>query len=298
MQRHIGLLLAIFVLLTGSRAFAAEKPLVFVSILPQKYFVEKIAGDLMDVSVMVMPGASPATYEPSPKQMADLEKSKAYFSIGVPFEATWLKRFAGANPKMTLIRTDSGITKRPMVAHHHHEKGEHHSDHEAPAHGILDPHVWLAPEQVRTVAKNICDGLIQVDGAHKADYEANLQSFLKEIDSLDAKIKQILAPLPKNKRIFMVFHPSWGYFAKEYGLKQIPIESEGKEPSPKELVEIVQHGRKLGIPVVFVQPQFSDKSAKVIASEMGAKVVPLNPLAEDWAANLLKVAEAFQSALQ
>ena len=209
MQRRILFLMLGILLIGCGQAFAAEKPQVFVSIIPQKYFVQKIAGDLVDVSVMVLPGAEPATYEPSPRQMADLEKAKAYFSIGVPFEATWLKRITAANPKMVLIRTDADITKRPMVAHRHHDEDAHQAGHEAAAHGILDPHIWLAPELVRIQVKNICNGLIKIDPANKVAYETNLKTLLKEIDAVDTKIKDVLAPLPDNKRAFMVFHPAW-----------------------------------------------------------------------------------------
>ncbi len=230
--------------------------------------------------------------------MAGLEGAAAYFSIGVPFEAAWLPRFAKAVPNMRIIPSEKGIKKTPMATHAHHDEkaGEHDAgaDHK---HGVLDPHVWLAPDQVRIIAKNIATGLEDVDAANKAVYQKNLQAFLKEIDALDAEVKADLAALPADKRVFMVFHPAWGYFAKEYGLTQIPIESEGKEPGPKQLAAIIDQGRKHGVTAIFVQPQFSDKSAKVIAKELGARVQPLNPLAPDWADNLRKAAETFKTTL-
>ncbi|WP_319468602.1 metal ABC transporter solute-binding protein, Zn/Mn family [uncultured Pseudodesulfovibrio sp.] len=268
---------------------------VFVSILPQKYFVEKIGGDLVNVSVMVMPGASPATYEPSPKQMAQLSTASAYFSIGVPFENTWLHRIAGANKSMPVIHTDKGITKRPMQTGHGHENETGNHDH---GHGILDPHVWLAPDLVQIIARNIYAALVGLDPANKSVYTKNYAKFMAEIARLDSDILQQIDSLPKDKRSFMVFHPSWGYFAHQYGLQQIPIESEGKSPSPRDLAEIIRIGRELKVPAVFVQPQFSEKSAKVIAHEIGANVVPLNPLAEDWENNLRTAAKAFRKALQ
>jgi zinc transport system substrate-binding protein len=289
-------------------AHASGKVSVFVSILPQRYFLERIGGDAVDVSVMVMPGASPATYEPTPRQMAGLTRAKAYFSIGVPFERTWLSRIAAANPAMAVVRTDEGIDKQPIGGRHHHEEaaGHGHDDHEHVVHdhghghdhGILDPHVWLSPRLAKTMAGNICRGLSKVDPANRAAYEANLEALLSDIDALDGRMRAILDQVPANKRIFMVFHPSWGYFAREFGLEQIPIEAGGKEPSPRDLAGIVTEGREKGIDVVFVQPQFSDRSAKVIAAEMGARVVPLNPLAGDWADNMLRAAEAFRKALE
>ena len=196
---------------------------------------------------------------------------------------------------MAVVHTDEGIQKQPIGGHHHEEEGGHAHGH---GHGALDPHIWLSPVLAKTMAGNICEGLSSVDPAHRKVYETNLKGLLRDIDVLDGRMRTILEQLPANKRIFMVFHPSWGYFAKEYGLEQIPIEAGGKEPSPRDLAKIVTKGREKGIDVVFVQPQFSDRSAKVIAAEMGAKVVPLNPLAADWADNMLRAAEAFRKALE
>ena len=282
-------------LLLPAMGQASEKVSVFVSILPQRYFLERIGGDAVEVSVMVMPGASPATYEPTPKQMAGLTRAKAYFSIGVPFEKVWLPRIQAANTAMAVVRTDAGIHKQPIGGSHHHGEEEGHDGH---GHGPLDPHVWLSPMLAKTMAGNICKGLSSVDPAHRATYEANLKGLLSDLDVLDGRMRAILDQVPADKRIFMVFHPSWGYFAREFGLEQIPIEAGGKEPSPRDLAKIVTRGREKGIDVVFVQPQFSDRSAKVIAAEMGAKVVPLNPLAADWADNMLRAAEAFRKALE
>jgi len=327
--------LFLFSLMAGGAA-AADKVSVFVSIVPEQYFLERIGGDRVEVSVMVMPGASPATYEPSPRQMAGLTTAKAYFAMDVPFETTWLTRIRSANPGMTVVRVDEGIRKMPMARHDHghgpdgpppdrgHEGGmpghgpepghgpmppdhdraagpghgpepDHDNDHE---HGILDPHIWLSPRLAKVMAVNICNGLSAVDPDNKAEYEANLQRFLRELDDLDQSIGAELASLPREKRAFMVFHPSWGYFAHDYGLRQVPIEAEGKEPSPGDLARIITMGKEQHIPVVFVQPQFSERSAKVIASEMGARVVPLDPLAADWKANMLRVAGAFRQALE
>lgn len=268
---------------------------VYVSILPQQYFLEKVGGELVDVSVMVLPGASPATYEPTPKQMAGLARAKAYFSIGAPFESSWLERIQAANSQMTVFATDAGIPKIPMVEHDHHHGG-HSATHEDEE--ILDPHIWLSPELVRKVARNTYAGLVKLDPVNKTKYQANLDSFLAEVEQLDGDIRKELIEVPGNKRSFMVFHPSWGYFAKHFGLNQVAIESEGKSPGPRELAEIIEHGRELGVNVVFVQPQFSAKSAKVIASEVGAQVVPLDPLSRDWEQNMRKAAKAFRDALR
>jgi zinc transport system substrate-binding protein len=290
------LALCLGVVLGAGNALAGSR--VFVSILPQKYFVEKIAGGLADVSVLVMPGASPHTYEPTPQQMTALAGAKAYFSIGVNFEEVWLPRLNSANPNMRIVATDRGIEKIPMAAHDDHDEHDQHDqhgghDHE---HGTLDPHVWLSPDGARVLARNTCTGLIKMDPANEAAYRANADALLLEIDRVDAEIRTRLGPLPKNRRSFMVFHPSWGYFARQYGLTQIPIEIQGKEPNPRGLSQIITQGRDLGIKVIFVQPQFSEKSAAVIATEIGATTAELDPLAEDWAATMLHAAQAISQA--
>ena len=254
---------------------------VVVSILPQKTFVKKIAGDLVDVTVMVAPGASPAVYEPKPSQMKKITKAQIYFSIGVPFEKAWLSRFKAQNPNMLLYDTSKGIKKLPMQEHHH---GHHHH-----SSSILDPHIWLSPTLVKIQAKNIADALKKIDPKHKTVYENNLNRFKKEIDELNRRLSKILKPC--QGKAMMVFHPSWGYFAKEYGLKQIPVEVEGKEPKSKELVKIIHEAKEEGVKTVFVQPQFSKRTAKVIATSIGAKIVEADPVAPNWAENLIQIAK-------
>jgi len=268
---------------------------VFVSIVPQKYFVQQIGKDLTDVHVMVQPGAAPATYEPKPKQMADLSKTKVYFAIGVPFESSWLKKIAAANPKMKVVHTDHDIEKIPMATHHHHdEEGNHHEKGDDP--GRLDPHIWLSPSLVKIQARTILTALQEIDPSHRTVYKANYNQFVSRIGELDAQLKTTFAG--KQGLRFMVFHPAWGYFAHTYGLEQVPIEIEGKDPKPAQLKELIEHAREYGIKVVFVQPQFSTKNAELVAKEIGGQVAFANPLAEDWLANLREVAEKFKAALE
>lgn len=323
-------LISIFIALLSvflSNAFAADKLPVFVSIVPQKYIVQQIGKELVDVQAMVQPGASPATYEPKPKQMADLLKTKIYFAIGVPFESAWLEKIAATSPKMKVVHTDHGIEKLAMAAHHHHdddavyhgsehheegdhdhEKGGHHGEPEHEPghepehekdhheHAGLDPHIWLSPPLVKIQARAVLAALEEADPGHGSVYEANFREFASRIDQLDADLKKTFAG--KQGLRFMVFHPAWGYFAHAYGLKQIPIEIEGKDPKPAQLKALVQHARKNGIRVVFVQPQFSTKSAGLVAREIGGQVAFADPMAEDWMANLREVADKFQAALK
>lgn len=315
MKKCIGLL-ALF-LLSGS-AWAA--PSVFVTIAPQKYFVDRISGGKASVSVMVEPGANPHAYEPKPRQMAALASASLYFTIGDSFDQTWLARIVGANPGITVVHTAEGIEKIPMVDghdehsrkdeaehdHKHDKKGHGHKDakhaHDGEAHGhdhgTLDPHIWLDPALVKIQAAHIRDGLSTIDPGNAQEYAANAEAFMRELDELDAELRTVLSALPEDRRTFLVFHPSWGYFAKAYGLKQASIEVEGKEPSPKDMARIIATGKKSGAKVVFVQPQFSEKSASVIARQIGAQVVRLDPLAANWSENLLEAAHVFADALK
>ena len=274
------------VMFVFSIAFAtgaqAGKIKTFVSIVPQKYFVEKIGGDLVDVSVMVLPGNSPATYEPRPKQMVALSRARLYYAIGVPFEKVWLEKICAPNIKMLLVHTEEGMEKKPMKA-------------DKP-HGIKDPHVWLSPPLVMVQARNILRGLLKVDPANSSVYEANYKKFIMELVDLDAELRGIF--LGKERARFMVFHPAWGYFARAYDLEMVPIESEGKDPKPADLQRLIGKAKEYGIDVVFVQPEFSSKSAGIIAREIGGQVVFANPLALDWARNLKEVAARFKAALR
>lgn len=279
-----------------SPASAENRMKVTVSILPQKYFVQKIGGDLVDISVMVLPGSSPATYEPKPKQMVKLTESKIYFAIGVFFEEVWLKKFAGVNPEMKIIATQNGIEKIPMMRHLHNDRDRHHGKVVAHA-GIKDPHIWLSPPLIMLQSRNILNALMRVDPTNRKIYESNYKSFVTELVDLDLKISDLLADRGQSTR-FMVYHPAWGYFAKAYDLIQIPVEMEGKKPTPKGLQQLIRSAKKDGIKVVFVQPQFSTKSAQTIAKAIGGRVVFADPLAFDWAKNLLLVARQFKDVVK
>ena len=269
---------------------------VMVSILPQKYFVERVGGEYVDVGVMVEPGASPATYEPKPAQLKVLSSAAAYFSIGVPFESAWLDRFARANEEMMMVDTIANIERMPMGAHHHHEEeGEEEEAEGEQAEGVLDPHVWLSPELVKVQSQAIYEALVALDPAHEAEYKANLDAFIADIDALEADIRETLSGRKSDK--FMVFHPSWGYFARDFGLQQIPVEVGGQEPSAQELAHLIEQAKEEGIQVVFAQPEFSTKDARTIAQEIGGEVLLISPLAPDWLENMRQVAQTFAGVL-
>jgi len=306
MRRHVffkGLLVSLLLLILPSASEGAGKMLVFVSIPPQKYFVEKIVGDLVDVSVMVLPGSSPATYEPKPNQMVAMSKARLYFAVGVPFEKVWLKKFLDINPKLGVVHTEEGIEKIPMKGHHHykedgprHKRGFH-QERERDDYGIQDPHIWLSPPLVMLQARNILTSLLELDPVHSHIYEANYKKLVIEIIDLDAEIRGLFSGKRKGAR-FMVFHPAWGYFADAYGLEQMPIEIEGKEPKPRDLGRLMDYAQDRGIKVIFVQPQFSARSAEIIAKAIKGEVLLADPLAYQWAKNLREQAVKFRSALK
>jgi len=288
----------VLVLLMLLPTLGGAQPLrVFVSVLPQTTFVEKVGGEHVAVYAMVGPGDSPTTYHPTPRQLSNLAKAALYVRIGVPFEESWMPRIRSANPNMRVVDARDGIRLRPMVEHEHGE-GEHpHGEDPAEPHleaSEQDPHLWTSPLLVKQMARNIRDALAELDPAHALAYQRNYTAFAAELDALDQDIRSLLADLP-NRR-FMVFHPAWGYFADAYGLTQVAIEHEGKKPGARTLNRLVEQAKREGIKVIFVQPQFDRKSALQVARAIGGEVVAIDPLALDYAANLRKVAGAIAQA--
>lgn len=266
-----------------------------VSIVPQKSFVEAIGGELVNVTVMVLPGSSPHSYEPKPSQMKEINDAKIYFAIGVEFENAWLKRFANQNKSLKIVDTAKGIEKLAMLKHKHEDENDnhkghhhHHDDHKAES---KDPHVWTSTQNLKVIAKNIYNELILIDSENSTIYEANYKLLINKIDSVQSQIKEILKDTPKDSK-FMVFHPAWGYFAHEYGLVQIAVEVEGKEPKPSVLAELIKEAREENIKAIFTQPEFSDKSAKAIADELQIPVIKVSPLNPKWDENLINLAKA------
>lgn len=266
-----------------------EKIKIFVSILPQAYFVERVGGDRVDVSVMVGPGQSPVTYEPMPRQMVELGKAKLFFRIGVPFENVWMDRISKTNPKMKVIDTRRGIKLLPMKTHHDKAPKQHASLRKD---GLKDPHIWTSIRLVKTQAQNICDALLNLDQDNKGYYQDNLRAFIDDLNNLDAEIVESLKGIRARK--FMVFHPAWGYFARDYGLDQIPIEIGGKEPGARELVNLIEEAKNDGIRIIFVQKQFSEKSAEALADAIGGRIILIDPLARDYLNNMKIIAETFR----
>jgi zinc transport system substrate-binding protein len=292
--KFIGLCCALVATWAGAGS-ALGKVAVAVSLAPQKYFVQQIGKDLVDIQVMIPAGADFHTYEPKPRQMAALARARSYFAIGIEFEKARLKKLSRVNPRMKVVPTDQGIEKISLAASHHHKgydtlraPSDHGKEKGEPVSSGLDPHIWLSPPLVKKQARAILAALQEIDPVYHSTYEANFQAWVSEIDELDAELKKILSA--KRGSRFMVFHPAWGYFAHTYGLQQLSVEIEGKNPKPAQLKALIEHARKNDIKVIFAQPQLSTRSAELIAREIGGQVVLADPLAEDWADNLRKVA--------
>jgi len=287
---------AVLVLL-GSSLFAhgsSKKISACVSIPPLKYMLNKIGGEHVQVSVMVSPGANPATYEPDPRQMAALSETRLYFAIGVPFEKSWLPRFSKVNKNMRIVRLDREVSKRVLAT----EYEDIEQSNEVESGGNKDPHVWLSPALMRIMSGKAMRVFASVDPDNASRYRYNYLQFAREINQTDEQILELFSRGDTNRDKFMTLHPAWGYLARDYGLKQIPIELEGKTPGPKEMSKLIHLGEKLDIDTVFVQPQFSRKKAKTIADQIGARVVGLDPLSADWSDNLLEMAKKIHAGLR
>ncbi|MBM9519153.1 zinc ABC transporter substrate-binding protein [Desulforhopalus vacuolatus] len=264
----------------------AAKPVLFVSIVPQRYFLQQLVGDSADIRVMVLPGASPATYEPKPSQMAALARAKAWFTIGVPFEDSWLPRMKSSNPNLQCIPTDKGIVRQPVQSLRHTEEADGAVGKQSCC--GLDPHIWLSPPLVKKQVVTSATALRLLFPQQAENISRNEAAFTARIDVLNEELHQLFDARPG--LTFMVFHPSWGYFAREYGLHQEAVELEGKDPKPARLAALITRAKKEGIRTLFIQPQFSKKAANLIAKEIGGVVRVADPLAEDWEENLRSVA--------
>ncbi|MEZ5357344.1 MAG: zinc ABC transporter substrate-binding protein [Candidatus Zixiibacteriota bacterium] len=257
---------------------------IFVSILPQKYFAEQIFPQPVSIQALIGPGQSPHTYEPSPQKIAALSKADIYLTIGLPFEQRLLAKSADIFNRVQIVDTRRGITFRHMETHH-----DEHDEHE----GTLDPHFWLDPVMAKTMIRNMVPGdsdLWPLLRRNRVFEAINLR-----LDSLDAYIAAKLAPF-KGQKLY-VFHPSFGYFCDRYGLEQVAIETEGKEPSARQLAKLIEQAKADHVKVIIIQSQFSQKTARAIASEIGAEVISLDPLAYDYINNMKHMADTIADAL-
>lgn len=280
-QISIYTILISFVLLScGNNTKEGDsKPVLSVSIEPQRFFLDTLVGDRYEVNTVIPLGSNPEAYDPSPSQMVKVGKSKVYYQIGnLGFENTWLKNIKYNNPDMLIVNCSEGI----KLNEHQHD-GEH-------SHPNGDPHIWSSINTARIVAKNMYNSLIKIDKENSDFYLENYSKIEKKINLTDSVIKTYLDNAPSKS--FIIYHPSLSYFADEYGLNQLPIEVDGKVPTPKQLSQLIQKGKSENVKVVFIQAEFDKKNAEVVAQELGAKIVTINPLVYDWDLEMINIAKA------
>jgi len=273
-------------------AAQSDRIRVAVSVPPQAYFVERIGGHHVDVVVMIPPGYSHVDYPLTPRQIVALSRARLYVAVGHPafeLERARIMPLLATLPNVEVVDMSRGMH---LIAGEGEGEDSEHGGH---SHAAGDPHVWVAPESVAVAARNIAAALERIDPAHAAEYRANLQYFESDIAALDRDIRFRLGP--ERGGSFMVYHPTWGYFAHQYGLRQVSIEAEGKEPSAGRLIQLIDEAKRQGVKVVFVQRGFPRKSAQVIADAVGGQVVVADPQERDWLGNLRRVTKALSEAL-
>jgi len=259
------------------------KPVITVSILPQKTFVEKIGGDDFKVNVLIPPGSSPAAYTLLPSQLKDIANSEVWFRIGyIGFEHSWKEKIQQANEDMQVVDLSEGLD---LIAENKVQHGDHFH-----AEGV-DPHVWLSPQLVKRMAKKITDVLSDLKPERTSEYRSNYMEFVKEIDRLDIEIKNSLRPY-KNRKI-ITFHPSLSYYARDYGIEQISLESGGKEPTPQHLTRVVKLAKEENLRVIYIQSEFDRDHARVFAEEIDGEIIQVAPLDPHWAENLREITNIF-----
>lgn len=285
-MKKIILLISVLIFLVACQSKNTKREesekVITVTILPQKTFVEKIAGDEFKINVLVPPGSNPETGNLLPSQLKDISNSDVWFQIGhLGFETTWREKIAEANKKMKIINHSKGLD---LIA-----VSEEHGDH-AHESGV-DPHIWLSPVLVKKMARQIMDELTLLNPANSNKYKTNYLDFVKEIDLLDIEIRNKLAPF-KGKKI-IIFHPSLSYFTREYELVQYSLEREGKEPTPQLIMELVDLARKENIKTIYIQNEFDRDHARVFSEEIQGKVIQIRPLDPAWTDNLREMTTIF-----
>lgn len=284
-MKHLIYIFVLFFLTACDNSSKSDQPpTITVTIEPLRYFTEAIAGNQYKVVSMVPKGSSPETYDPTPQQMVALNQSQAYFRIGhIGFEQVWMDKLASNSPQLKIFDTSKGID---LI----HTSGHQHGDHYHA--GGIEPHVWNSTHNAIILADNIYNALCELDSIHQSYYKERLDSIKQVIQQTEHTIQGFL---PKADQSFLIYHPALSYFARDYGLKQISIEEEGKEPSPLQLKKLIETCRKENIHVIFVQQEFDTRNAQLIANELGITIIPINPLNYEWPTEMIHIAQALTS---
>ena len=261
-----------------------EKPIVTVTILPQKYFAEQIAGDRFDINCIVPAGSNPEAYDPSPSRLVHMGKSVAYFRIGqIGFEVAWMDKLVQNNPSMQVYDNSKGV--RMLMGVHTHE-------HDGKLHNTLDvdPHIWSSPKKAYIIARNMYDAFVELDPDGSDYYRANYETLLDRIGEVDSIVTEVLGRVPG--RTFAIYHPTLSYLAEDYGVVQLCLENAGKESSALHLKQMIAEARESNVKTVFVQREFNAKQVETFAAETGARVTIINPLNYDWDKEIIRIAYA------
>ena len=277
-------ILTLFILSAcGNTTQKSEKPILTVTLEPLRYFTEAIAGNNYEVVSMVPKGSSPESYDPTPQQLVNLSKSQAYFRIGyIGFEQAWMKKLEANCPNMKVFDTSKGID---LIR----DKGHWHGDHFHE--GGVEPHVWNSTQNALIIADNIYQALCELDSTHQEDYQKRLDVLKQTIQQTDTNVRTLLENADST---FLIYHPALSYFARDYGLKQVSIEEGGKEPSPAQLKALIETCRNENVHTIFVQQEFDQRNAQLIANELGINIVSINPLSYDWVKEMIRIAEALK----
>lgn len=287
MKKYWSLLLLIVIIACSPAKKANEKDVITVTILPQKYFVDRIAGNLADVNVLIPPGASPELYSLVPSQLKEVVRSKAWLRLDhVGFELSWFDKIMAAKPELEVFVVSKGID---LIQ----GDEEEHGDHMHP--GGVDPHFWMSPREVAIIAENTLNALISLYPEQEQTLRTNYEALKADISHIDQHVQEALQNV--RNRSFLVFHPALTYFARQYGLEQISLEEKGKEPSPKHVQQVVQHAKEKGIRIIFIQKEFDRSNAQIIAEEIGGQIIQINPLNYDWVEQMKETTGNLKNAL-
>ena len=287
-MRHIARLLFLLVIVPAILWAGEDRITVAVSLQPYATLVKMLGGDRVNVVTLLPPGADPHNFEPKPAVIKAFSVAQVYFTDGSGLDKTWMPRFLGANKNVQVVDISKGIEW--MKSEEEHGAHGHHHDEE------MDPHIWTSPTRMRFLAQNIFQELKRLDPKHTIEYVNRASSVQDELALVERQLNEAVISMPKDRRSFIVFHPTYGYLAKDFKLKQYTIEVNGKEPKPRDLANLVKLGRKNNIKNVFVQPQFSKRAAETIAKDLGAVVVETDPLAADFIGNTEKFVKALREA--
>ena len=283
---HIVIAVTLLLMASCNNTSHDSRRVVSVTILPQKYLAEQIAGDYFAINCVVPANSNPEAYDPTPIQLLEIDKSEAYLRVGgmLGFEVMWMERLSQNNPDMKVYDTSKGIDMLTTTHCHTHDNGATHVC------NAIDPHIWSSPRNMRIMAQNICTALTEIDSIHSAYYQANCDRLMQRIDSVESVVSQVLDPCKGSA--FAIYHPSLSYLARDYGLLQLCLENMGKENSAVALKNTVDEAIEHDVKVVFVQQEFNPRQVETFARELDAEVVKINPLNYDWATEIIDIAHA------